>query len=183
MRFLIATFLLTLFATFVDAGTTIYWEDRRANESPGYCAWACLETCCRHQQIRAGYHLLDLRKKDPAFVDEHGHVFPRNAGGDGALTEKLDALHIRFKIVHSGRGMTVHGMKLVRQAVSAGKGAVVAVYAAAPTTTECHAVIVTDIDNAGRATIVDPNNIDVDYTMPPGWLQQYGTGLVIVLDR
>lgn len=81
-------------------------KDRVPNQSPGYCAWASIETLGRHHHIEPLIDLVEKRKKDPDIYiqnfDEHGREFlvlqQKHIGTDAVIKEKLDQLKVKYKI-------------------------------------------------------------------------------------
>jgi hypothetical protein len=180
-RFFAALILLSLSASLVFGKARIRVADRVPNQDPGYCAWACIEMLCRHQGIKAGYGLVESRKKDPDETLLDGTFVPHNLGTDPTIRRKLDSLHIRYHM-HPSLVKDQAGIDLIMKTVKEGRGVLVVFYHGEPTTRGCHAVIITDWGE-NTYDFLDPNNIKVIYEGTHEWFLQEWTGFVLTIDK
>src|SRR5690348_15375838 len=100
-RFALLVLVLLASVSTALAEAKIPIKDRVRNQPPGYCAFAALETLCRHQHIKAGYGLLESRKLDPDEITWDGRFIGRNEGTDWAIEGKLKELGIRYEMNHT----------------------------------------------------------------------------------
>ena len=180
--FLSLALLCTLCSNYcLYSAVTIPVENRIANESPGYCVWASIETLCRHQGIRVGYGLKEARKRDEDYVLPSGEVIAKNFGREEPVADKLQKLGIKYKMVPSGTRSDV-GISLIKEAIKDGRGAVVAVWHGRPTCEECHAVVVIDF-NEVNYEYVDSNDPTSTYVGTRKFFDAEFTGYVLTLER
>lgn len=177
--------LLVLFSFFTLAPcglaeAKIPIKDRVPNQKPGYCAWASLETVCRHQGIKEGYDLVEKRKLDPDVITWCGEVLPKNLGYEWALEGKLQKLGVKYKINRTG-WKNKEGLRLIISGVDSGRGAVVGVLDT-PTCKGPHAIVVIDFKKE-TFEYIDSNTPKVTWVGSVDWFLEKWDGLVLVLEK
>jgi|SRR6185312_1105195 len=182
-RFLIALLTLGLItcAAFGDAKIPV--KDRVHNTPwpTGYCAWAAIETVCRHQGVKAGYDLVEKRKLDPNYVYPDGTVLARNFGADAPIIAKLKELGIKYEMNPTDKTNKA-GIDLIKKTVRSGYGAVVAVKCGLPTTPEAHALTVVDM-NDKTVEYIDSNDPERIYVGSMKWFEEQWNGFVLVVEK
>jgi len=157
------------------------------NQSPGYCAWASLETLGNYLRIKPLYGLMESRKKDPPFVrrtwwvdfdgfHEMLYSIDNNYGAWDSIQEKLISLGVKHKIQRNG----VFNKTLIRESIRENLGCLVAVNSGLPTCDGSHGIIITDFSDTGYK-YVDTNNINVDFYGTMQWFDRNWDGLVVVV--
>jgi len=90
--------LLLLISQFVY-GFDVSIKNRVANEKPGYCMWASIETIGRERGIEKLFGLVESRKKDPPDrvlqPDLSVLTYAAHGGPGVAVSRKLDKLKVR----------------------------------------------------------------------------------------
>jgi hypothetical protein len=181
-RPLIPLLILALSAS-ARAEAIIREEDRIANENPGYCLWASVETLARHNHVRALYGLLASRKTDPdvwEWTPRGMHYRHRAEGRLDVLREKLANLGCqKYRIQVAGRRST----DIIEAAVRAGRGCVVGIRlpGQGSTPAQSHAVVVTEFTESA-VRYIDPNDVTHEHTVPRSWFAARWDGFVVCLD-
>lgn len=175
-----ALLALSLFVSSIFGRADIPIKDRVPNQSPGYCAWASLETMCRHQGIREGYDLLEKRKLDPDRITPDGWFIPRNRGDDYSVEQKLIELGINYRMNLTG-GSKEEGLKLLVETTQAGHGAMIGVKKT-PTCNGSHAIVVIDI-NSEEFEYIDSNRPGSIWVGKIDWLMWAWDGFVLAIEN
>lgn len=179
-RALLTLATLLLFTPLLYSRAEISEKNRVRNQKPGYCAWASLETMCRHQQIKAGYDLVEKRKKDPDKYDyTTGQILWHNLGYDSEVESKLHDLKINFKMNRT-HGNRQAGIDLIVHAVQNGHGAMVGLKCA-PGCPTAHAVTIIDI-NDQTFEYVDSNSPKETWVGSIDWFLWAWDGYVITVE-
>lgn len=179
-RFALSLVFLIFGASSVFSEANIPVKNRVHNQMPGYCAWASLETVCRHQKVKAGYDLVEKRKLDPDYWTWDGRFVGRNEGTDLAIEGKLKGLGIKFQM-NPTWAKNRAGIRMMVKATEAGKGAVIGVWHD-PVWHGHHAIVVTDI-NEKTFKYIDSNHPDKIWEGSVDWLLQEWDGFVCVVEK
>ena len=177
---LFALLLLGCVSPFLFGKADVPKADRVANQNR-YCCWATIETACRHQGIRAGYGLMESRRHDPDYVMPDGTVIPRNYGFDEVVEQKLKALGIHY-VMHPSKKKDEDGIKMIRDAVNRGHGAVVFLWDGYPTTREAHAILIIDW-REDSYDYIDSNKPSAIFQGPREWFLEQWTGFVLTVEK
>ena len=162
------------------AEVKIAQKNRVPNQQPGYCAWASLETICRHQKVKAGYDLVEKRKLDPDYVRWNGEIILKHFGTDEAIAAKLEKLGIKYKMNHT-KDNTQEGVNLIKKSVKNNKPALIGVWHD-PNFHQHHALTVVDMDE-DNFVYIDPNLPQVEYEGTMKWFFQEWDGFVVVIEK
>lgn len=179
-RLLVSLIFLLSCAPFSLGEAKIPAKDRVRNQQPGYCAWAALETVCRHQGIKAGYDLLEKRKLDPDLITWDGRIIRRSEGHDFSVAAKMQELGIAYQMNPTG-AKTKEGLRLIVEATEAGHGAVVGLWHE-PVSGQHHAVVVVDI-NSETFDYIDSNSPGVIWSGSVDWFLWSWDGFVMTVDK
>lgn len=181
IRFGFATLLVLMASSALFGRANIALKNRVPNQYPGYCSWACIEMLCRHENIKAGYGLVEARKKDPGLIQSDGTYLAPNFGTDETVMAKLDELRIKY-VLHPSNNKKDDGIEQIKDAVKNGHGAVVSFLHGLPTTNECHAVVIVDW-REDSYDYIDPNKQNVLFEGTIEWFRDEWTGFVLTLEK
>jgi hypothetical protein len=181
MKKLFAVFAI-LFLTGAAFAIEIPTNCRVANQDPGYCCWASLETLGRTHDITSLYDLVENRKKDPDNLIAYGSgptksyvVHPKNYGYDYALRAKLTSLKVNFWMEDTGNT----DRTLLKYANS--HGCLVGVKPGARSEGG-HGIILTHYDDK-IVRFYDCNNPNDMWEGSRQWFDFWWSGMVIVVEK
>lgn len=179
-QILLALAFLGLTATAVFGDAKIPIKLRVPNQHPGYCGWASLETMCRHQEVKAGYGLLEKRKLDADWVRLDGTISAKNFADDDVVAWKLKSLGIKYRMNHTFSN-TKEGIDLIKLTVKEGRAAMVGVWHD-PLYHGHHAITVIDMDDE-NFSYIDSNDPKAEYEGSMRWLWQEWDGFVVTIEK
>lgn len=162
------------------------------NRSPGYCAWASIETLGNHHKIPQLKNLLELRSKEShikiwdgskwvsepvVFVNHNGEKkkIPVHTGYEFAIEQKLKELKVKFTLQSTNSRST----DLIQMAIKNKLGCSVG-FKAGAFGTGAHAITITDF-NEQTFSYVDPNHPHVEQTWSRAWFDYWWSGYVLVI--
>lgn len=203
MRFLFA-FLATMCISFTAiAEVKIDKNDVVPNKSPGYCAWASIETLARHHKIKRLVGLVEARSKEsdvriwrpekneweplPKVIvrDEYGrhHEIHRCGGWYWAVYRKLNAMNVKFYISKN----TENRIKLIDWAMDNELGCVFIVRPGwddgEPDEDESpHALVLIDYGDK-EVKFIDTNNPKKVYTKNRSWFDRWSYDYILVIPK
>lgn len=156
---------------------------RVANQSPGYCAWASLETLGNKHQIEPLFNLVEKRKNDADFVFnliKDGKnievVQAKNVASDLSIEDKLKQLKIKYKFQETGNkdyNILLENVNELGCMIGVKKGA---------RGSAAHCIVLTKI-NDKEVEFYDCNQPNSLWIGSREWLDFYWTGLAVVVEK
>lgn len=147
-----------------------------ANEYPGYCTWACIETLGKTQGMTVFEGLVAERKKTPPTI-RWNRTYPANYGYHWSVVAKLKKAKVSFLDQE-------HKDKAILLKYAHKYGAIVGVDLATDTKLSpgiLHSLIILDYkDNTNSVPYFDPNGPEVR-AMDKKWFDKAWTGDTYVL--
>lgn len=195
-------FSCLLFTSNVFGEISIKKEHRVANISPGYCAWACIETLGNHHKIDKLKNLVKNRSKESdvrMWDEEKGQWIPlpnvivrdgsdrqhevhRSGGWIWAVRRKLDSLGVEYHFGETAEGR----LNLIKMAMKNDLGCVFIVKAGWRGKTykgePSHALVLLDI-NDKEVKYLDPNDITKVFTRSRDWFDEWSFAYVLVVAK
>lgn len=176
-------FLLLVFICSNLCAIDLELTARVANQAPGYCVWASLESLGRKHEIEPLYDLLNKRKNDPDFIfyktvdgNQIQVIQPKHVGSDASIIDKLDQLKIKYKIQNTGD----KDIAILEEYGNAW-GCMIGVKKGARGP-EAHCIVLTKI-NDKEIEFYDCNQKDKTWIASREWLDYYWTGLAVVVQN
>jgi hypothetical protein len=178
----IFVFIFVLFPHFTYA-IDLEKNCRVANQPPGYCAWASLETLGNKHQIEPLYNLVETRKTEPDFILEKIKdgksiqvIQAKNEACDLSIEDKLKQLNIKYKFQATGN----KDIKILIENVNE-FGCMIGVKKGARGPA-AHCIVLTKI-NDKEVEFYDCNQPNSLWIGSREWLDFHWTGLAVVVEK